>query len=72
MAKSRVAYVCNECGAEFTKWQGQCGECQAWNSLAQIVLESAAAAGKPSPSRRASWTIIRPAATGVGRGRVDP
>ncbi len=61
MAKSRVAYVCNECGAEFTKWQGQCGECQAWNSLAQIVLESAAAAGKPSPSRRASWA-----------GKVDP
>src|SRR5690606_17809976 len=40
---------------------GQCGECQAWNSVAQIVLESAAAAGKPSPSRRASWA-----------GKVDP
>lgn len=24
MAKARTAYVCNECGAEFSKWQGQC------------------------------------------------
>ncbi len=26
MAKARTAYVCNECGAEFSKWQGQCTE----------------------------------------------
>ncbi|HDS1018970.1 TPA: hypothetical protein ACOEBE_004447, partial [Stenotrophomonas maltophilia] len=32
MAKARTAYVCNECGAEFSKWQGQCTECNAWNS----------------------------------------
>ena len=43
MAKARTAYVCNECGAEFSKWQGQCTECNAWNSLSEIVLESAAA-----------------------------
>ncbi|WP_158230223.1 hypothetical protein, partial [Stenotrophomonas maltophilia] len=43
MAKARTAYVCNECGAEFSKWQGQCTECNAWNSLSEIVLESAPA-----------------------------
>lgn len=31
--KSKTAYVCTECGADFVKWQGQCGACQAWNSL---------------------------------------
>ncbi|MBC9118083.1 DNA repair protein RadA, partial [Stenotrophomonas maltophilia] len=54
MAKARTAYVCNECGAEFSKWQGQCTECNAWNSLSEIVLESAAAAKAPA-SRRAGW-----------------
>ncbi|GAA3922660.1 DNA repair protein RadA [Luteimonas lutimaris] len=54
MAKARTAYVCNECGAEFNKWQGQCGECGAWNSLSEIVLESAAAAKSPA-SRRSGW-----------------
>ena len=54
MAKARTAYVCSECGAEFSKWQGQCGECGAWNSLSEIVLESAAAAKLPA-SRRSGW-----------------
>lgn len=31
--KSKLSYVCSECGADFQKWQGQCSECKAWNSL---------------------------------------
>jgi len=54
MAKARTAHVCSECGAEFNKWQGQCGECGAWNSLSEIVLESAAAAKSPA-ARRSGW-----------------
>ncbi|MCH1611517.1 MAG: hypothetical protein L7S53_09455, partial [Luminiphilus sp.] len=27
MAKAKTAFVCNDCGADFPKWQGQCGEC---------------------------------------------
>ncbi|MGH8026361.1 MAG: DNA repair protein RadA [Pseudoxanthomonas sp.] len=53
MAKSKTAYVCSECGAEHNKWQGQCAECGAWNTLSEIVLESAAAA--PTASRRSGW-----------------
>ncbi len=41
MAKARTAYVCNQCGAEYTKWQGQCEACGAWNTLSEIVVESA-------------------------------
>ena len=52
--KAKVAYVCNECGGEHNKWQGQCGECGAWNSLSEIVLESAAALASPA-GRRSSW-----------------
>nr|WP_295379310.1 DNA repair protein RadA [Pseudoxanthomonas sp.] len=52
MAKARTAYVCGECGAEFNKWQGQCGECNAWNTLTQIALE---AASGPPATRRSGW-----------------
>ncbi|HEX7110936.1 MAG TPA: DNA repair protein RadA [Mizugakiibacter sp.] len=45
MAKAKTAYVCNECGAEHGKWQGQCAECGVWNSLSEFVVESAKAAG---------------------------
>ena len=54
-AKPRIAYVCGECGAEYSKWQGQCGECSAWNTLSQIVLESASEAAKSPASRRSGW-----------------
>lgn len=46
--KPATAYVCNECGADFAKWQGQCGECGAWNSLSEMRL----GAVKASPSGR--------------------
>lgn len=41
MAKAKTAYVCNECGAEFVRWQGQCGECKAWNTITEIRLAPA-------------------------------
>jgi len=46
VAKAKTAYVCSECGADFNKWQGQCGECGAWNTLSEIVIEPAVAAAK--------------------------
>ncbi len=38
MAKAKTAYVCSDCGADFSKWQGQCSECQAWNTLSEVRL----------------------------------
>ncbi|MGE5244754.1 MAG: DNA repair protein RadA [Betaproteobacteria bacterium] len=31
----RVAFVCQECGAQSPKWLGRCAECGAWNSLVE-------------------------------------
>ena len=33
MAKPRVVYVCQSCGAASPKWLGRCPACQAWDSL---------------------------------------
>ncbi|WP_218813626.1 DNA repair protein RadA [Rickettsiella endosymbiont of Dermanyssus gallinae] len=33
MSKSKRVYSCQSCGGQFLQWSGQCGECQAWNSL---------------------------------------
>jgi DNA repair protein RadA/Sms len=41
VAKAKTAYVCAECGASFNKWQGQCGDCAAWNTLSEFVVEPA-------------------------------
>ena len=40
MAKSKTVYVCNDCGAEYAKWQGQCNECKAWNTLTSLSVDA--------------------------------
>ncbi|MDO6563048.1 DNA repair protein RadA [Amphritea sp. 1_MG-2023] len=51
MAKAKSAYVCNDCGADYSKWQGQCSACHAWNTLTEVRLSSA----KPSATRGARF-----------------
>ncbi|GJH42103.1 DNA repair protein RadA [Pasteurella canis] len=47
MAKApKTAYVCNDCGAEFSRWQGQCAACKAWNTISEVRLISASTSSK--------------------------
>jgi len=50
--KAKTAYVCTDCGASYSKWQGQCEACGAWNTLSEIVVEPATAKANP---RHANW-----------------
>ena len=44
MAKrEKTVYCCRECGYETANWAGKCPSCGAWNSLAEIKLDSASA-----------------------------
>ncbi len=36
--KSKVMFVCSECGYESPKWIGKCPECGGWNTLAEEVV----------------------------------
>jgi DNA repair protein RadA/Sms len=65
MAKAREIYVCNECGNESLKWQGQCPSCSAWNSLARVSMpktrerQSLAGAGSSAEPERLSVVTER-------------
>ncbi|MGH8194932.1 MAG: DNA repair protein RadA [Woeseiaceae bacterium] len=51
MARARkTAYVCSACGASSVKWQGQCPDCDAWNTLEQRMLAPIASA-RPAGQR---------------------
>ena len=50
MAKAKRMYGCTECGSTFPKWAGQCGDCGAWNTLVETVVEAT-----PAASGRAGW-----------------
>jgi DNA repair protein RadA/Sms len=41
MAKIKTIYSCTECGATSPKWQGQCPDCNDWNTLVETVAEKA-------------------------------
>jgi DNA repair protein RadA/Sms len=41
MSKLRSVYVCADCGSEAGKWSGQCGDCGAWNTMAEVQREPA-------------------------------
>jgi DNA repair protein RadA/Sms len=51
MAKAKTAYVCEDCGSEYSKWQGQCTACKAWNTLTRISVGSS----NDSPSVQADF-----------------
>lgn len=38
MSKDKVAFVCQECGQVYSKWQGRCDGCGAWNTLAEQIV----------------------------------
>ena len=83
MAKARTAYVCSQCGSEHSKWQGQCADCGAWNTLSAFVVEPAqtpaarrgnyagGAAGAPRITPLASVAQTQEARTSIGIGELD-
>lgn len=40
MAKSKVVFVCQNCGTQSPKWMGKCASCGAWNSFQEEVIDS--------------------------------
>ena len=45
MARPKLSYTCTVCGAETTKWFGQCPDCGSWNTLEESAPKIQTAAG---------------------------
>ena len=45
MAKRKTAFVCTDCGSEYSHWQGQCKDCGAWNTLSEVKLSLVSGGG---------------------------
>jgi DNA repair protein RadA/Sms len=37
--KTKVRYVCSECGSVQMKWMGKCPDCDEWNTLEEMVVQ---------------------------------
>jgi DNA repair protein RadA/Sms len=40
MVKSKTQFVCQNCGATYSKWAGMCDNCGKWNSLVEQMVAS--------------------------------
>src|SRR5579871_4229964 len=69
MAKTRLQYICQNCGAVTSRWQGRCDECGAWNTL---VEEAAAGGIGAGPAGRAPRKGRVVALTSLAGETADP
>jgi DNA repair protein RadA/Sms len=67
MAKAKTVYTCESCGGQQPKWQGQCPDCGAWNTL----NESRAVAAKRSERAQFSGQVELTRLDRIDIGRVE-
>ena len=51
MAKTKTTFFCQSCGAQYSKWQGQCTSCKQWNTIVEEVIQKAG---------KSSWDVDQP------------
>ena len=39
MSKIKTSFFCQNCGAQYAKWQGQCNSCKEWNTIAEEIIQ---------------------------------
>ena len=39
MSKIKTSFFCQNCGTQYSKWQGQCNACREWNTIAEEVIQ---------------------------------
>lgn len=76
MAKTKVEFVCQECGSAHAKWGGRCSACGAWNSLVEETI-TPAATNAPQAAKLNPTSVKNIKASAVGKrltttiGEVD-
>jgi DNA repair protein RadA/Sms len=48
MGKTKVLYICQQCGAQSARWAGRCAECGEWNSIVEEQVSDEGAHVRPS------------------------
>ncbi len=57
--KKETAFVCTDCGADFSRWLGQCSNCGEWNTVKEIRLGGKTHSAKRGYSgRKASVQLL--------------
>ncbi|MGB2483338.1 MAG: DNA repair protein RadA [Flavobacteriaceae bacterium] len=60
MAKVKSAFYCQNCGAHYSKWQGQCNSCKSWNTIAEELIQTSKKGDWKSGSKQEKQRISKP------------
>jgi DNA repair protein RadA/Sms len=60
MAKVKSAFYCQNCGAQYSKWQGQCNSCKSWNTIAEELIQTSKKGDWKSGSKQDKQRISKP------------
>ncbi len=58
MAKDKIAYVCDNCGQESSKWIGKCPSCGQWNTFKEIKVASTSSIRSGEVGRNGSTQFL--------------
>ncbi|MFK7782512.1 DNA repair protein RadA [Psychroserpens sp.] len=50
MAKLKTTFFCQNCGSQYSKWQGQCTACKEWNTITEEVIQKPEKSDWKTPS----------------------
>ena len=60
MAKVKSAFYCQNCGAQYSKWQGQCNSCKSWNTIAEELIQTSKKGDWKSGSKQEKQRVAKP------------
>ncbi|HTT49344.1 MAG TPA: AAA family ATPase, partial [Pseudolabrys sp.] len=52
MSKRNLSFICQNCGAAFSRWQGKCEACGEWNTLSEEGAERPSGPGRKAGKGR--------------------
>lgn len=52
MGAEKHIFSCSECGAIYSKWQGQCSYCKKWNTIVEEIKSNSSSTSKSLPANR--------------------
>ncbi len=58
MAKLKTVFVCQNCEATYPKWQGQCTQCNDWNTLVEEVVQTSKTSATAPSGASVSQSIV--------------
>jgi len=71
VARAGSRYVCQTCGESFLRWEGQCRNCGAWNSLVETVVRISSRSERTSAARGTSGGSAAIPLSAVGPPAVE-